>query len=340
MKAFPWATAALLLGIQCSVGQGGTNHHSLANSQPISAHHTVTVWLDWFPNPDHVGIYVAIAEGFYARLGIDVHVRIPANPAQSATLLAHGVGDIGISYEPQVLLDRAANVPVVATGAIVQRALDCIMTLKSSGITRPRQLQGKIVAVAGLSSDYADLTAVMQRDGADIHKVRIVAVNYDLQQALLSKRVDAVEGVYWTWEALQADESGHPVNVMRLDQYGVPPYDELVFITGNQQLHNEAGLLRAFQEATFKGYEFAVAHPGEATSIMLKVPGVLSKSRGLIEHSIKLLSSVFHDTKGHYGTMSVASWQAYADWMNHTRPQALMNTRLDVRSAITTKLLP
>src|SRR5918911_1283880 len=128
--------------------------------------HSLTLWLDWYPNSDHVGIYVAMA--------------------------------------------------------------------------RPRQLQGKTVGIAGLPSDYTNLAAVVRDDGGKPKLVKTVVVNYALLQALLTKRVDAVEGVYWTWEALQARQRGYQVAVMHLERYGVPVYDELVLATGTRNLQREA----------------------------------------------------------------------------------------------------
>jgi len=297
----------------------------------------LTVWLDWYPNSDHAGIYVALARGYYARAGLDVRPRVPAGAADALQLVAHGAGDIAISYEPGVLLARARGIPVVATGAIVQGPLNCVMTLADSGITRPRQLQGRDVAIAGLPSDYTTLTAIVRDDGGDPRTVRSIVVNYGLLPALLRRRVAAVEGVFWTWEALQAAQQGYRVNVMRVERYGVPSYNELVFATGTRQLRDETAILRRFQQATFQGYAYASAHPAEAAHILLRAPGVLSASEPLIEHSIRLLAPLFRDAHGSYGTLSAARWQAYADWMTRGR---LVGTHLDARPAITTVLLP
>ena len=297
----------------------------------------LTLWLDWYPNSDHAGIYVAMAKGYYAREGLAVQARVPSNAADALKLVAHGTGDVAISYEPSVLIARAQGVPVIATAAIVQKPLNCVMALASSGIKRPRDLQGKTVGIAGVPSDYTDLAAIVSDDGGNPKATKPIVVNYDLLQGLLSGRVDAVEGVYWTWEALQAQQSGHAVNVMRLDHYGVPTYDELVFATGVRQERNEAATLRAFQRATFQGYAYAAAHPAEAAGILLKAPGVLSSSRSLIEHSIRLLSPVFHDAQGRYGTMSTAAWQAYANWMTGHH---LLARRVQAGSAMTTAFLP
>lgn len=302
-----------------------------------AATHKLTLWLDWYPTTDHAGIYVALAKGFYAREGLDVSARIPSGAADATQLLAHGTGDIGISYEPTVLLARAQGIPIMATAAIVQRPLNAVLTLASSGIVRPRQLQGHTVGLAGDPSDYTDLKAVVSYDGGDYARVKKVVVNYALLQGLLAKKVDAIIGAYWSWEALQADQGGHPVNVMRLDRLGVPSYNELVFVTGPSQLAHEPAALRAFLRATFKGYAYAAAHQDEATSILLRAPGVLSTSRGLIHQSLSLIAPLFKDAHGRYGTMDQHQWQAYADWMV---AKGLIAAHLDAGQALTLALLP
>jgi putative hydroxymethylpyrimidine transport system substrate-binding protein len=308
-----------------------------AGARSAASTHKVTVWLDWYPNSDHAGIYVAIAKGYYAAAGLAVKPQVPSGAADVVKLVAHGSGDIGISYEPTVLLSRRQGIPVIATAAIVQRPLNAVLALGSTGITRPRQLEGHTVGVAGEPSDYTDLKALLQHDHGNYAKVRIVNVGYNLLPALLSHRVDAIIGAYWTWEALQAQAAGKPVNVLRLDSLGVPTYNELVFVTGKSQLISESTVLRAFQKATFQGYAYAAAHPAEATAILLKVPGVLSKSRGLIEHSINLLAPLFKDSQGRYGYMDQRRWQAYADWMTAAH---LIQGHLDTSQALTEQLVP
>ncbi len=312
-------------------------HAATSVARGTRARRPVTLWLDWQPNSDHAGIYVALAKGYYARAGLDVRPRVPAGASDALKLVAQGTGDIAISYEPEVLLAQTRNIPVVATAAIVQRPLNCIMTLKRSGITRPRQLQGKTVGISALPSDYTTIDAMVRDDGGNPSRVKTVNVGYGLLPQLLSGRVDAVEGVGWTWEALQARQQGYPVNVMRVDQYGVPTYDELVFATGTRQVRGEATTLRAFQRATFAGYAYAVAHPAEATRILLRVKDVLSTDASLIEHSIGLLSPAFHDAHGRYGTMSAAQWQAYANWMTRGH---LAPAHINASTALTTSLLP
>ena len=330
------AVSLLLPGLLASLPLVA-GHASPARAAAGRALRPLTVWLDWYPNSDHAGIYVALAKGYYAQAGLDVHAQVPAGATDALSLVADGSGDVAISYEPDVLLARQKGLPVVATAALVQRPLSCIMTLHSSGIARPSQLQGRLVGISGTPGDYANIKALVGHDGGNPASVRTVVVDYGLLQALLSRRVDAVEGVYWTWEALQAEQQGYAVNVMRVDAYGVPGYDELVLVTGQGQLKNEPGVLRAFQRATLRGYAYAAAHPTEAARDVLTAPGVLSHSSRLIEQSISLLGPLFQDAQGRYGTLSISAWQAYADWMTRTH---IIPSHFDAGAALTTSLLP
>lgn len=299
--------------------------------------HKITLWLDWYPNSDHAGIYVAMARGYYAAEGLQVNAQVPSGAADALKLVTQGNGDIGISYESSVMLARDKGIPVTATGAIVQKPLNAVLALASTGITRPRDLQGHLVGVAGDPSDYTDLKALLSHDGGDYAKVHIVNVGYNLLPALLAHRVDAIIGAYWTWEALQAAQKGVKVNALRLDQWGVPTYNELVFVTGPGQLKREPTILAAFERATYRGYAYAAAHPAEATADLLKAPGVLSTSTPLIEHSIRLLAPLFSDSHGRYGTMDPRLWQAYANWMTAGH---LLSDHLNVSQAITARFLP
>ena len=109
----------------------------LAPPSTAATPRSLTVWLDWYPNSDHAGIYVALTKGYYAQVGLRVEPRVPAGAADALALVVHGTGDIGISYEPTVLLVRAQGIPVRATAAIVQRPLNAVLAPRGTGITRP-----------------------------------------------------------------------------------------------------------------------------------------------------------------------------------------------------------
>jgi putative hydroxymethylpyrimidine transport system substrate-binding protein len=300
---------------------------------------STTLLLDWYPNSDHAGIFAALAAGDYARRGLDLKTVVPSDVASVLEEVAQGHAEFGISYNTDTLLAQAHGLPVVAIAAIMQHPLNTIITLKSSGITRPRQLMGKTVGIYGLPSDYADLHTVVAADGGDPAKVHTVTVSYDLVQGLEGKKVDAIIGVYWSWEGLLLRQQGFAINELRLNQWGVPDYYELVIVTGRAFAAAHPEVVRAFLAATSEGYRAAMAHPAAAASdlIRLNPKAGLSKQQAVIAQSVELLAPTMRDPRGSWGWESPARWQAYATWM---AAHQVLKAPLNTRSLMTNAYLP
>src|SRR5215213_1986746 len=154
----------------------------------------VSVVLDWYPWADHTGLYLAQSKGYFKDEGLEVDIHPPSNPDDILKAVGAGTDNFGISYQTDVITARAASVPVKSVAAIVQHPLNTVMVLKSSGITRPKQLEGKKVGVPGVPSDEPLLRTMLQADGASIDKVEMVNVGFDLIPSLLGKKVDAIIG--------------------------------------------------------------------------------------------------------------------------------------------------
>jgi putative hydroxymethylpyrimidine transport system substrate-binding protein len=196
----------------------------------------------------------------------------------------------------------------------MQHPLDTVMALKSSGITRPRQLAGKTVGMAGSPSDQPLVSAMMRDDGASIDQTRMVSVGYSLLPALLAKKVDAVIGVYWTWEQLLAEKQGQPVNVMRVEKWGVPNYCELVLVTNNSTIAQAPALVHGVVGALQQGYAQAEANPQFAWQALARADGSLRNKKALVEHSIILLRGAVLGART-IGYQSPAQWKRYAAWL-------------------------
>src|SRR5207248_213039 len=123
----------------------------------------LTLLLDWFPNADHVGIYEAQAKGYFAQAGLDVHIQVPANVADPLQLVAAGKTDVAVSYEPEVLLARNQNLPLVSIGAIVQQPLTSSISIGKHAIHDPAKLKGKTVGDAGISYQHSYLQTILAR---------------------------------------------------------------------------------------------------------------------------------------------------------------------------------
>jgi putative hydroxymethylpyrimidine transport system substrate-binding protein len=235
-------------------------HPAVASPAPKTTN--VTLLLDYLPNPVHIGIYQALADGTYQRAGIHLTVQIPGNTTDPLKLMAAGKVDFAIVSLLDFLTAYQQGQPVEIIESLEQRPLESLVLLKTSGITRPRQLEGKLVGVTGVPSDTAAVKAMVQYDGGDWTKVHTVTIGFNAVADVLAHKVSAAIG-FWNAEGVQL-ASHAPARVFRLYQYGAPSYPELVVFTRKSTIQHNAGLVQAFVHATLQGYHTALAHPSSA----------------------------------------------------------------------------
>ena len=279
----------------------------------------VTVMLDWFPNADHVGLYQGLAEGDFSRAGLDVHVEVPSDPSTPLQLLAAGKVDFAISYEPEVMLARNQDEALVSVAAIVQQPLTSIVSIGSKHITTPAQLRGKRVGDAGIPYQHAYLTTILAHAGVPASSVKEINVGDNLVPAMLSGRVDATLGAYWNYEAIQLAQMGKHPNVIRMDQVGVPTYNELVVVVRASELTNHIDVVRRFVQALARGYESVRRDPDAAVANLVRANPSLDPKFQLA--SVKAtLPAFFPSQPGQpWGYQDQTQWNLYGQWMlsNH-----------------------
>jgi putative hydroxymethylpyrimidine transport system substrate-binding protein len=297
-------------------------------ASPASAQQ-LSVMLDWFPNADHVGLYQALAEGDFSKAGLGVHVQVPSNPASPLQLLAAGKIDVAISYEPELLLARNQGLPLVSVGAIVQEPLTSIMSVGAKHITRPSQLRGKKVGDAGIPYQHAYLTTILANAGVTAGSVKEINVGDNLVPAMLSGRVDATLGAYWNYEAIQLAQRGKHPNVIRMQQVGVPTYDELVLVVRASTLNAHMDELRRFVQALGRGYQSARSNPQAAVSSLVQANPGLDQKLQLASVKATLPAFFPSNSSNPWGYQNPALWNAYGQWMltNHliSNPNAVVD---------------
>lgn len=287
----------------------------------------LTLLLDWLPNADHVGIYEAQAKGYFAQAGLDVHIQVPTNVADPLQLVAAGKADVAISYEPEVLLARNQNLPVVSIGAIVQQPLTSIISIGKHAVQRASQLRGKTVGDAGISYQHAYLESILHWAHVPPSSVKEVNVGSNLVPALVAGRVDAILGGYWNYEAVQLAQLRKHPSVLRMNQVGVPSYDELVLVTRTGLLEQRPDVLRRFVQAVARGYQSARSDPAAAVANLVRMnPGLDQK---LQLASVQAALPAFFPQPGKpWGWQDPAQWTAYGQWMlsQHliSNPQAVV----------------
>lgn len=212
---------------------------------PEASPQKLQLMLDWFPNPDHVPIYLARESGIFRRHGLEVDILVPADPNDPVKLAAAGRVDAAISYQPTVSQARAEGVPVRSIGVLIEHPLNTIMTLETTGIKGPKDLAGRRVGYSVAGFEEVLLGTVLRQAGVDPAKVQLINVNFNLAPALLSGQVDAVIGAYKNYESVVLEREGARPVWFDLTEHGVPDYYELVVVTGDATLRRRRSDLQA-----------------------------------------------------------------------------------------------
>jgi putative hydroxymethylpyrimidine transport system substrate-binding protein len=295
----------------------------------------VSLVLDWTPNPDHVGLYYAQANGLFTRVGVDVAIHAPSDPASPLKLVAAGRADLAVSYEQEVFFAAAKKLPVVAVAAVVPRPLNSIMAI-DRGIRTAADLKGKTVGITGAPSDYAALDTALRAVQLTRADVKIVSVGYNLLPALISHRVDAVIGVYRNVEGIELQQRGLAPTIIPLDRAGVPAYDELVLVANADRLRTDAAYattVRRVVGAFLLGTAEARADPKGSLALLRNVT---ASSAAFLARATPATLALLSGPHG-VGCVEPAEWQRFGAWM-HAR--GLLKTLVPAASVVTTRYLP
>ncbi len=295
----------------------------------------VTLTLDWYPNADHAGVYVAQEKGFFEDENLEVEIQQPSDPAAVLQLVAAGRSEFGISYENEVTNAAAREIPVQSVMAIMQEPLNSIIALKDSGIDGPEDLAGKKIGYAGQSFGTAVIDTVVEEAGADPASVEKINVGYDLRPALTSKRVDAIVDAYWNIEAVELEREGFETNVVRLPEVGVPNYNELLVATSDDYAKSNPDVVRRFVSALVKGHEAALGDPEAARAALLKANEELEPE--VAAETLELTVPIFGSGSGPVGYQDPEEWEAYVEWAVEN---GVLEKKVDVGDAMTNEFLP
>lgn len=302
------ALALVLFAASLSLSACGEKSENLhGQAQPL------TLTLDFYPNVDHAGIYLAEKRGYFADAGLDVTIRTPSDPAAPIRDVAAGQTDLAISYEPEVLLAREQGFDVRATAALVDSPLTSLIWLADSGIGGIGDLRGKTVATAGIPYQAAYLKTILARASVPEAQVQTVGVGLGLLPAIIGHKAAAILGGFRNVEGVDLRLRGqHPV-VMPVDQLGVPTYDELVLVAQGKRLDSDPDAIRLFIAALARGTADAVADPDAALSALLEANPSLdpATTRAELGATLPLLAQ----GKGRPFEMDPRKWKTFIAWM-------------------------
>ncbi|HUS15347.1 MAG TPA: ABC transporter substrate-binding protein [Chloroflexia bacterium] len=304
----------------------------------------VTLALDWTPNTNHTGFYVAQQNGWYREQGLDLEILPYSDAASPDTLVATGHADFAISFVEQVVIDRANGLPVKSVAALVQHNTSELVTLKESGLDRPAKLEGKRYAGFGTPYEEPVIATMIKRDGGATGAIQNITTNTGGVQALEAKQADFV-WIYKGWEAIQLRHDNVAFNEFPIKDFGVPDYPSPVLITSESLLAERADLGRRFLAATSRGFQFAVDQPDAAADVLIaaNTPDTFP-DKALVHESAQYLAGQYRAEAPRWGEQQPAQWTGYPQFMVGTGKLEDANhkpvTSLDYATLFTNELLP
>lgn len=233
-----------------------------------SAADKMTVMLDWFINPDHAPLFVALERGYFAEAGLDVELIQPSDPNDPPKLVAAGRADVAVSYQPQLHLQVAQGLPLRRIGTLVATPLNSLVVLRDGPIKSIADLKGRKIGFSVGGFEDALLGAMLEKHGLSLDDVTLINVNFSLSPSIISGQVDAVIGAFRNFELNQMDILEKPGRAFFVEEEGVPAYDELILVANADELDDPK--LTRFLTALEQGVQYLLNHPDDSWALFIK----------------------------------------------------------------------
>lgn len=294
----------------------------------------VTITLDWTPNTNHTGLYVAKDKHFFKDVGLEVEIIQPQG-GTAEQLVASNKAAFGVSYQEQVTLARLEDFPIVSLAAVLQHNSSGFASFKDKGIVTPKDFEGKKYGGWGSPIEKATLKALMEKYGGDVEKVEIITSG-ETDFFIASEKGDIDFGwQFETWAGVEAELRGIELNYIALGKEDKNlDYYTPVIITNENNIENNPDLVKRFMEAVVKGYEFAIENPQEAGEILLENAPELDEE--LVMASQKLISGRYQEDAEKWGVQKKEIWDNYTNWLFEND---LIERKIDTSKAFTNEFL-
>ncbi len=234
----------------------------LLSATSAGAAEKMTVLLDWFVNPDHAPLFVALENGYFTDQGLDVELIAPSNPNDPPKLVAAGKADLAVSYQHQHQIQVDQGLPLVRVATLIATPLNSLVVLAEGDIDSIADLQGKTIGYSVGGFETVLLKKMLETAALDLEDVKLVNVNFSLSPSLFTGKTDAVIGAFRNFELNQMDIENRPGLAFFVEEFGIPVYDELIMVAHRDAIADPK--LRRFVDALEKGVQHLVNHPDES----------------------------------------------------------------------------
>ena len=270
--------------------------------------------LDWTPNTNHTGLYVAKEKGYFKEAGLDVDLKLPPEDS-SSDLIINGKAPFGIYFQDSMAkkLDKGAGITAVA--AIVEHNTSGIISRKDAAINSPKDLAGKRYGTWNDPIELGMIKSLMKKEGASFDQVKLVPNSDSNSITPIENNAFDAAWIYQGWDGILAEQKGMKTNFFYMKDF-VPEFDYYspVIIANNDYLKEHKAEAKKFIQAVKKGYQYAMEHPEEAADILIKQAPALANQRDFVLASQKYLSSQYASDKDKWGQFDAKRWNDFYAW--------------------------
>lgn len=275
---------------------------------------TVRLVLDWTPNTNHTGLYVALENNYFE----DINLEIVQPPEDGATTLVASKGaEFGVSFQDSLVpaFNKEEPLPITAVAAIIQHNTSGLVSLKEKGIDRPAKLENHTYATWDMEIEKAIVKKVIEDDGGDFSKVNLVPSTVTDIVSALETQVDSV-WIFDAWDGAKLRSENISINYFNFADYGKElDFYTPVLIASNDYLKENPQQAKAVLEGIRKGYEFAIENPKEAADILMKHVPELKSSEAMIYESQEFLAKEYQADAKQWGVFEQERWDAFHKWL-------------------------
>ena len=307
-----------------------------SNTKTESRLEKITFVLDWTPNTNHTGLYVAQQKGYFEELGLDVEIVQPPEDG-AVVLVASGKAQFGVSFQDSLAAALSGDdaLPVTAVAGMIQHNTSGIISRKGEGMDSPKGMEGHSYATWNGAIELATLEEVIKTDGGNFEKVELIPSTItDEVSALKTKSADAI-WIFYGWAGVKTELEGLATDYFAFaDINPVFDYYTPVIIGNNNFLNENPETAKAFMQALSKGYTFAIEHPEEAGEILCNAAPELDKQ--LVIESQKYLADKYQADAPYWGYIDAERWNNFYQWVNDNK---LTEDKVPLDSGFTNEFL-
>ncbi|SHH34985.1 ABC transporter substrate-binding protein [Virgibacillus chiguensis] len=331
MKKFIMLSLLIVLLTACNAND---SEQGKEEKSADKARKKVSVVLDWTPNTNHTGLYVAKEKGYFEEQGLDVDIKMPGE-AGADQLVASGKADFGVSYQEGITEARVQDIPIVSIAAVIQHNTSGFASPKEKDITEPKDFEGKTYGGWGAPLEKAVISSLMKQDDADVEKVDIVNMGDTDFFTAVERDIDFA-WIFYGWTGIEAELRNEEINMVYLTDYTEKlDYYTPVLATNETMIEEDPDTIKQFLAAVTKGYELAIENPDEAAEILIQAEPDLDAD--LVKASQKWLADKYQDDAARWGEQKLEVWENYSTWMYDND---LLDKPLDSEKAFTNEFLP